>query len=530
MIIIAAYWLALLPLFLIWGTAVEAILKIRAGHASILQMFGMFALTIAFIIAAFFVPLDENIFIATVLSSGCLAYTLRQRIKANFRVLIGQACHLSRMEKIALFIITFLALYKSAQLPSLIDNETYYIQTIKWLNEYGYVKGLANLHLFLGQQSSWHVLQAGLNLRFVTSSVNDLNGFILILFAWYILWEYRKKSSSGWFTYTLLLLPLLFLFADAPSPDLPVVIFCTIAFYIISHQQEDKYAFLIACILLLFAVYIKITIAPILIMILLYQKNLKRYYILIAGIVVPLGILWLTRNYLVTGHPFYPFVMSELAAPWAVPQEIIEGIHQSSNAYVYNTVSVHFMEKIKNWLFSGSIKSMFNIGVTILFLFAPLLKVVRRRYLKIYIALLVQFIALLFISPQLRFILPSIVFLCAVVACEFFNWIRVRPSYTVVLAVTGVLLLPAIFLPSGIFASLTPMPSTRFPDQRYDRQKLSNMFFYSPINKGFIYFTGDGSLPCVNVKQINYIRQKYGYVPQLGGSDLSSGFISEKVQ
>ncbi|PHK30414.1 hypothetical protein VF13_39655 [Nostoc linckia z16] len=416
------------------------------------------------------------------------------------------------------------------QLPSLIDNETYYIQTIKWLNEYGYVKGLANLHLFLGQQSPWHVLQAGLNLRFVTSSVNDLNGFILILFAWYILQEHRKKSSSGWFTYTFLLLPLLFLFADAPSPDLPVVIFCTIAFYTISHQQEDKHAFMIACILILFAVYIKITLAPILVMILLYQKKLKRYYMLIAGVVVPLAVLWLARNYLVTGHSLYPFVMPELAAPWAVPQEIIEGIHQSSNAYVYNTVSVHFMEKIKNWLFSGSIKSMLNIAVSFLFLFAPLLKVVRRRYLKIYIALLVQFIALLFISPQLRFMLPSIVFLSAVVAYGFFNWIRVCPSYTVMLAVTGVLLLPAIFLPSGSFTSLTPMPSTRFPNQKYNRQKLGNIFFYSPVGKGFIYFTGDGSLPCVNVKQIDYIQRKYGYVPRLAGSDLSSGFISEKVQ
>jgi hypothetical protein len=323
MIVIAAYWLALLPLFLIWGTTVEAILKIRAGHASILQMFGMFALTVALTIAAFFVPLDGIAFLAIILSSGCLGYTLRKRIKANFRLLISQASQLSNPGKVALSTITLIALYKSAQLPSLTDNETYYIQTIKWLNEYGYVKGLANLHLFLGQQSPWHVLQAGLNLSFVTSSINDLNGFILILFAWYILWEYRKKSSLGWFTYTLLLLPLLFLFADAPSPDLPVLIFCLIAFYTISHQQEDKYAFLIASIYLLFAVYIKITIAPIVVVILLYHQKLKRCYLPIAGVVVPLAVLWLARNYLVTGHPFYPFVMPELAADWAVPKKLL---------------------------------------------------------------------------------------------------------------------------------------------------------------------------------------------------------------
>ena len=54
--------------------------------------------------------------------------------------------------KMLLLFSSLLLLAQSATSPFIIDNETYYIQTIKWLNEYGFVSGLANLHLFASVQ------------------------------------------------------------------------------------------------------------------------------------------------------------------------------------------------------------------------------------------------------------------------------------------------------------------------------------------------------------------------------------------
>lgn len=63
----------------------------------------------------------------------------------------------------------------------MIDNESYYIQTIKWLDKYGLVKGLANLHVYLAQQSGFHILEAALNFDSVYDRFNDLSAFYLLI-------------------------------------------------------------------------------------------------------------------------------------------------------------------------------------------------------------------------------------------------------------------------------------------------------------------------------------------------------------
>ena len=65
-------------------------------------------------------------------------------------------------------VITVLIIAQCSTAPFVIDNETYYIQTIKWLNEYGFVRGLANLHISLGQCSGWHILQSAFSFSFAS--------------------------------------------------------------------------------------------------------------------------------------------------------------------------------------------------------------------------------------------------------------------------------------------------------------------------------------------------------------------------
>lgn len=68
------------------------------------------------------------------------------------------------------------------------DSESYHIQMVKWLREYGTVPGLANLHLRYGFNSSWFAA-IGL-LAPPTSSINSylvLNGLISCWFCQYLL-------------------------------------------------------------------------------------------------------------------------------------------------------------------------------------------------------------------------------------------------------------------------------------------------------------------------------------------------------
>src|SRR5690606_4708107 len=134
-------------------------------------------------------------------------------------------------------ILFFFILMQSATKPYMGDNETYYVQTIQWLNQYGLVKGLGNLHIFFAQTSGWHILQSGLNFGFVSHSLNDLNGFLLIMATFFWLFHLNKFFSShismdlflGFMPFLNL---IFFLFVSSPSPDLPIFIFSQIIFYL----------------------------------------------------------------------------------------------------------------------------------------------------------------------------------------------------------------------------------------------------------------------------------------------------------
>jgi len=72
--------------------------------------------------------------------------------------------------KFFLLIVAVLIVAQCTTAPFIIDNEASYIQTIKWINEYGFVKGLANLHIALGQTSGWHIAQSVFNFSFSKTS------------------------------------------------------------------------------------------------------------------------------------------------------------------------------------------------------------------------------------------------------------------------------------------------------------------------------------------------------------------------
>ena len=54
--------------------------------------------------------------------------------------------------------------------------------------------------------------------------------------------------------------------------------------------------------------------------------------------------------------------------------------------------------------------------------------------------------------------------------------------------------------------------------------------YNSPDENTYIWATGDGNLPCVNSKQIEYFEKNLDYIPQLRGATLSDGFYSKKVK
>jgi len=133
--------------------------------------------------------------------------------------------------KIIFVLISLVALMLSSAYAFLPDNESYYIQTVKWANEQGFIRGLMNVHPFLGQFSGWHILQAGFNFPFGLITFNDLNALFFLIFSFYWLKNYGTQQPSK---YWLSLLPVtavvyVFFIAD-PAPDLPVILLSLLIF------------------------------------------------------------------------------------------------------------------------------------------------------------------------------------------------------------------------------------------------------------------------------------------------------------
>jgi len=160
MILILISWIYIFLITSTIAVTVNSILKIKSIDPVINLFLGFFYITLFTGFWAIFyrVNWEFHIVLFTIVA---ISYFIRKKdIVLYYKELKTDFTYLSSFLKVILLAISILALAKSATSPYLIDNESYYIQTIKWINEYGFVKGLVNLHPFLGQTSGWHILQS----------------------------------------------------------------------------------------------------------------------------------------------------------------------------------------------------------------------------------------------------------------------------------------------------------------------------------------------------------------------------------
>lgn len=529
MILIVAYWLLLFLLFLPGGFLLNKIFRLNVSNIAVLVLLGMFITSALFTCTAFFLPLNGIIFCTFSVLALLLWITYGKSLATTLQAYCKQLSSLPRYSKISLIVLVILSGIKSAQTPTIIDNETYYIQTIKWINEYGFVKGLGNLHPFLAQMSPWHVLQAGLNLNFITDNLNNSNGFLLVICCLFCFTETNNHSKN---LHWIVLLPafycVAFLFVDAPSPDLPLLLITPLIFYLLIRQHT-----VLPWLLFLFLVFIKITMAPLGLLFLypLFRIRKDIAAMLLTGFAV--GGLWIIKNYVISGYPLYPFTLWGTNADWQVSKHLLQGLHESSNRYLYGCDnSSGLLTKFKSWLTLGGIKGIMNSTAVILFCILPLFRKIRenKMYRAIYTISLLQFIMLFFTSPQYRFYLPVVLFFTAFIVSEIIDILKIKKVYPYLL-LTGIAVSSLLCINGfSIMQLYTPAKNTMYPEIEYISIQEGNLNYFSPQQSGIIYQTSDGSLPCVNEKQIQWFKKKYRVVPQLRGNTLSDGFYSKTIE
>jgi len=556
MILILLSWVLFFFVFLSYGYTFSKIAKIQPSDLSITILLGIFVQTILLTSCSFFYKIGAVVFTINLLLGIILFYLCRYELITLLKDSYSNFHKFSKYTKLVLLLLFIITLKTSSDVPFLIDNESYYIQSIKWINEYGLVKGLANLHLFLGQMSPFHILQAGFNFNFISNQFNDLNGFVLVICSYYFLQEMEKQRQQKqlhWIGFVVLFTILFQQFVSQPSPDLILLLVTQIILYLFLEQTHSSTSFRTALLLFALIVFIKITILPLGLLFIYWAYRLKKEYAYSVVILSVIGVLFVFKNSIITGYPLFPFPQFALDVNWKLPEILLKRLSDvtvNAGYFESNIIpNASISTKLKSWILLGGLNRIFNIGIIFLFIVVPFTHIFKKfKLVRVaYVVLAIHFILILLKSPQFRFFLPEFIFLSALLCGELAIVLKIRSKDVAALLLVfcaGSFMLFSVLNLTPLtnnkfhqthtqFVSkqlVFPRGNTKYPRMEFDTLHLKNLQFYSPKDNFFFYGTANGPLPCVNKKQLKFMFKKTGYIPQQLGNEVSDGFYSLKYK
>jgi hypothetical protein len=562
MLLLILSWIYILFTSINLGYGIEKCLKINAINFVVTSILGLFNATMLGSIWAIFGRINIEFHFFLLAINLLLFWFYKKEICAIYYSFTTELKALNNSLRWYLLGIIILIIAQCAAKPFIIDNESYYIQTIKWINEYGLVKGLANLHIFFGQTSGWHLTQSIFNFSFLYSNFNDLSGYCLLLgsvFAIFRLDSYFEKGEK--IDLIIGLLPianvLLFQFISAPSPDLPVYVFSFIAFYyfITNYESPSNESITLLVVLVLFILFIKPTAIALILLPFIYfivnyhsLKNKLAPSIIISILVLSLFII---KNQLITGYPLFPTsFFSGNQLDYKVPNDLIGFYFNETKLYGFYSSQKEFdslnsIQIFIKWLTKNKINTLFNLTSLFMVIFSSFFVYKfqnKKAFWMLYLVMLIQFGVLLFTSPQFRFFIHFLLFFgFLIVSC------LINSKKTVLLLLFGntSLVLVMVLVPIN-YSLLTsnkllsenstfklselvfPHSNTKKQNQYY-KAKIGNLEFNSPMDTSFFWGTGEGALPCVNALQLEYFKDQFHYIPQLRTQNIKDGFYSKKV-
>ncbi|WP_394357710.1 LIC_10190 family membrane protein [Polaribacter sejongensis] len=558
MLLILINWIYIFISSLSFGFLLKKLFKIESQNFTIHHILGLFSITLFSWLYAFFFALDHIFYgIMSSITLFCL-YFFRKEIKTQFTQFKKSWLSFSKTYKFGLLFIFIIALAMSSVTPSIFDNESYYLQTIKWLNEYGFVKGLGNLHIFFAQTSSWHILQAAFTFPFLETNFNDLNGFFLIIFSFFCFQQLHqfkttKKIHQLYIGSVLVGLPFIIFFINAPSPDLPVFLISQLLFYLfIKHFNKIDYSnFILILLLTIFLCVIKITTCVLVLLPLILF--VKHYKILKSNLVKPIVFsifvvgLFLMKNVILTGYLLYPLqILDVLNVDWKVPTALIQlfKVGTYSAAFDYQelaNLSTYqlFIAWITSFKFNGIINMIF-MSLLIYFPFLWYFKSKEKSVFILYVIGVLHFVLAWIFSPQYRFFFFYMLFFAMQICVWFFR----KEKIIVFFMAVSLLLSLVPFLTELKLSNYTTIKKTNTKTSLLKlenilqpnvnssmsgdfEQQIENGFHYnSPTKESYFWTVGIVPLPAVNVKQISFIKKHYKIIPSLITEDIGDGFKS----
>ncbi|WP_061269874.1 LIC_10190 family membrane protein [Leptospira interrogans] len=320
-----------LYIFISFGILAEKILKVKFQFTDRVLV-GLSVTNTLVSLVSLFLPI--TILVLFIFLSFCFVFLYFER--KNLKLLTFGLIH-----KNIIIIITFpfllSALVFSLNPPFAYDSGLYHIQSIKWIQEYSVVPGLANLHGRFGFNPNIFTIFALTSLKEIFKqeifSVNFVIYSILVLHSINRIYKILKQEgfTNSFLLHSIVLFLILeqFMSLSSPTPDLISIV---LPLYILTnlpknengiHSKLNLENYFSSIILSVYTISVKLSTIPLCILILLliirYKFDGKKLLIVISIIFLIL-LPWLIRNVILSGYLIYPFSAIDIFNfDWKVP-------------------------------------------------------------------------------------------------------------------------------------------------------------------------------------------------------------------
>ena len=241
---------------------------------------------------------------------------------------------------IAVFFTSLATLAWTVGYPQHYDTSLYHFQAIKWIEEYGVVPGLGNLHNRFAYNSAFMPLQALFSFEWlIGQSLHSVNGFLCCFFLVYALvtnriWKREKLKISDLLKIaTFIYISYNRTTISSPSSDtltmLLVLYICTKWSEFAEKDIEDVLPYGFLCVLCVYAISVKLSAVACIVLVIWPAVQMikhRRGKAIIGNLL--LGVIIVTpclaRNVIISGYLLYPYPQIDLFnVDWKMPASVL---------------------------------------------------------------------------------------------------------------------------------------------------------------------------------------------------------------
>lgn len=331
-------------------------------------LIGLMAVNTLTTLLSTFTPISFNILLYFIGGAFLLTFYIKNELIDLYKTIRFNSY-------ILLFSTPFLLIGFSMALlePSLFDSGLYHIQSIKWIEQYATLPGLANLHHRFGFNPTVFNLSALTALSTLFhQEIFSINYTLFLIFTIYFIHKlYSLYQLNGFNNYVVFysiffyVLLLLATHISSPSPDFIAATFLLFIFLRIvdlhsSNNTITLRTFVPIILLSTYCVMAKLSTLPIgafIIYILFTYRAQWKHLVQIGVGLVAICTPWFIKTIILTGWILYPFAGIDLFDfDWKVPVEVVHQLNieivgwaRSPNDYYYEVAQMPLTKWVPIW-------------------------------------------------------------------------------------------------------------------------------------------------------------------------------------